>query len=199
MEEVMGTIFGILATITGIYSLLIFVRIIISWFGRHISGKPVNLLSRVTDPYLNWWSRNLQIRAGFFDFSIIAAIAALSVLQSIFSALSRSGIITVGFLLAVVLSSAWSVVSFILGFCLVVIVLRLIAYLANSNIYSPFWRMVDSVSRPLLYRLNRIFFGNRIGNYLHGIILSVIVIGAVWAGGRFAFPILAGMLARLPF
>jgi YggT family protein len=198
MEEIMRAIFGILAAAAGVYSILLLIRIIISWFGNFVYGKPVELLSRVTDPYLDWWRSKLSLRIGMLDFSAVVAIVSLSLVQSIFYSLSHFAKITIGSILALLLMSIWSIVSFILGFCLVVIILRLIAYFTNRDIYSPFWRMVDSVSQPLLYRLNRIFFGSRIVNYLQGILLSIVVIAAVWIGGRFVFPLLAGMLARLP-
>jgi len=191
-------IFGVLAAVTGIYSILILVRILISWFGNFAYSKPVALLSRITDPYLDWWRHRFNIRIGFLDFSAVVGIAALSLLQNIFYSLSHSVKITIGFILAVLLFSIWNIVSFILGFCLIVIILRMIAYLTNRDIYSPFWQVIDSISQPILYRLNRIFFGNRIANYLKGIILSILSLGAIWIGGKIAVPFLARLLAGLP-
>jgi len=194
----MRLIFGFLAAAAGIYSILLLIRILISWFGNFAYSKPVDMLSRVTDPYLDWWRRHFNIRIGFLDFSALVGIAALSLLQNMLYSLSHSVKITVGYFLAVVLFSVWNIVSFILGFCLIVIILRMIAYLTNRDIYSPFWQVIDSISQPVLYRLNRIFFGNRIANYLKGIVLSILSLGAIWIGGKIAVPILARLLAGLP-
>jgi len=194
----MRMIFGLLTAAAGIYSILIFIRIIISWFGGSVYGKPVDILSAVTDPYLDWWRRALNLRIGFLDFSVLAAIAFISVLQSVFFSLSRYERITLGNILAVVLMSFWNVVSFILGFCFLVIVLRLIAYLTSRDIYSPFWQAVDSISQPVLYRLNRIIFGNKIAGYLKGIILSLLLLAVIIAGGKIVMPLLASLLSRLP-
>jgi len=198
MEEIMRLIFGFLTAAAGIYSILIFIRIIISWFGGSLYGKPVDILCAITDPYLDWWKRKLNLRIGFLDFSVVAAIAFISVVQSVFFSLSRYERVSLGNILAVVLLSFWNVVSFILGFCFVVIVLRLIAYLTSRNIYSPFWQAVDSVSQPVLYRLNRIIFGNKIAGYLKGILLSLLLLAVIIAGGKIVMPLLASLLARLP-
>ena len=198
MEEMMSLIFGILAGAAGIYSLLLFIRIIISWFGGLPSNKPMDLLARITDPYLDWWRTHLNLRIGFLDFSAVAAIIAVSVAQRIFSSISNSGAFKIGYVIAVILISIWSVVFFVLGFCLVVIILRLIAYLTNRNTYSPFWRVIDSISQPVLYRINRILFGKRIVGYLKGIIFSSLLLAALMIGGRFAVPALAVLISKLP-
>lgn len=191
-------IFGFLAAAAGIYSILIIVRIIISWFSTYTYGRPVEILSRITDPYLDFWREKFSLRIGFLDFSAVLALVSLSLMQRIFYAISSHDVITIGYILAIVLISVWSVISFILGFCFIVIILRLIAYLTNRNIYSPFWRIIDSISQPLLYKFNRLFFGNRIGNYLNGILLSSLLLLALWLGGRITVPILANFLVKLP-
>ncbi|MDR0323122.1 MAG: YggT family protein [Treponema sp.] len=194
----MRLIFGFLASAIGIYLLLLFIRIIISWFGGFVSGKPVELLARVTDPYLDWWRGKLNLRLGMLDFSAVAGIVFLSLAQNILYSLARSGRITIGYILALLLMSIWSIASFLLGICVVILVLRLIAYLTNRDIYSPFWKVIDSISQPLLYRLNRIFFGSRIENYLKGLVISIAALVAIWIAGGFVFPLLTGMLSGLP-
>jgi len=192
----MSHIFGFLAAAAGVYSILIFIRIIISWFS--VSGKPVEILNKITNPYLDWWRRNLNLRIGMLDFSVVAAIAVLSMLQTIFHMLSVSLVISLGSILAVVLMSLWSVVSFVAGFFLVIIILRAIAYFTNRDVFSPFWSVVDSISKPLLFSINRIIFRGRIPNYLNGMIISCLILLAVMIGGRFLISFLAGLLYRLP-
>jgi YggT family protein len=198
MEGTMQIIFGILAALLGLYSLLIIIRIILTWFSGGQFGRPVELLARVTDPYLDWWRQRLNLRAGYLDLSPIAAMAALSVAQTICSAISQTGKISPGLLLAVCLSALWSAVSFLLGFCLIVLVLRLIAYIINANMFGTFWRVIDSISRPLLYRINRIIFSKRIVSFTTGIIAAIIVLTALWIGGNIAIRLVSGLLFRLP-
>ena len=194
----MRIIMSLLANIAALYSLLILVRVMLTWFSGARYGKLVGLLSMVTDPYLDWWRNTLRLRAGFLDLSPIAAMAALSLAQSIFSTLARYGRISLGIILAIVFSAVWSAISFILGFCLIILVLRLIAFMTSSDTYGAFWRIIDTISQPLLYRINRIIFGKRLVNYLTGIITAIAVLAVIWIGGRFAVRLLTGLLPRLP-
>ena len=196
----MQLIFGFLATAVSVYSILILIKIILSWFGSSIDSenKPVNLLNRITDPYLDWWRKKLNLRVGILDLSAIVGIVALSVLQNIFYRISLFGGVSLGAVLAVIIMAAWSVISFLLIFFIIVIVIRLIGYLTNSDIYSPFWRIVDSISQPVLYKLNRIIFGKRISNYMTGIILSLILLAVLLIGGNYLIPRLAGLVSSIP-
>jgi YggT family protein len=198
MEEVMKLIINILAQAVSLYTILIFVRIIISWFARDVYSKPVELLGRITDPYLDWWRKLLNLRLGFLDLSPLVGIAALSVLRSILHTIYRYETISLGSILGLVLLSLWSIASFILGFCVIVLVLRMFAYLTNRDIYTPFWKVIESISQPLLYKINRLVFGNKIESYLKGIIISTLILTAIWIGGGYIMPLLANLLFKLP-
>jgi YggT family protein len=188
---------GMLAMLIGLYSLLIIIRMILSWFGNISYGKPIQILNSITDPYLNWWRERINLRAGNMDLSPIVAIVALSVLQTICSTIATQGRISLGVILAVCLFGLWSAVSFILGFCLIVLILRLIALICKSNMLSPFWQIIDSISRPLLYRINRIIFGNRMVSFTTGILASIAVLVGLWIAGRILVTFLSGLLFGL--
>jgi len=192
----MRAVFGFLSAITGVYSLLIFIRIIFSWFSGMVSGKPVELLSRLTDPYLDWFRRNMSLKIGFLDFSAVVAIVCLSMLQSLFYTLSVAESVTIGNILAIILVSIWSILSFIIGFFMIIIVLRAFAYLTNRNIYSTFWNAVDNIYKPISYRINRIIFGKKIGGYFKGMVISFLLLGLLLIGGRFLINIIADFLVN---
>jgi YggT family protein len=179
--------------------LLIFIRIMLSWFNAASLGGPAELLARITDPYLDWWRRIPILRAGFIDLSPIAAMAALSLVQTACGIAVRYGRLTLGIILAIVVQALWSVLSFVLGFFIIVLALRLIAYLTNRNIYSNFWRLVDSISQPVLYRITRIFYRRRLINYLAGLLLSLGFLSVLEILGRFLIPRILTLLTRLPF
>ena len=191
-------IFSFLATAVAIYSLAVIFRIILTWFSGMDYGKVAQFLNRITDPYLNWWRNNLNLRFGALDLSPIAGLTALSIAQTIFATIAQHGRISLGIILSVTLQAVWSAASFIIFLCLVIIILRFIAYITNRNIYSRFWRFIDTVSQPLLYRLNRLIFGGRIVNYVNGIIASAAVLTAILVIGRFAVRLLARFLLGLP-
>jgi YggT family protein len=190
---------GFLTTILGIYSLLIIIRIILTWFPDTGYSRLAQFLSRITDPYLDWWRRKLNLRVGVLDISPLAGILALSVAQNITSSIARQGSISLGFILAIVISAVWSAASFILAFCIIALVLRLFAYITNKNIYNgQFWQIIDIVTRPLMYRINRIIFGNKIVSYTAGIIVSIAALVVLWILGRFVISLLTSMLMGLP-
>ena len=195
----MEVIFSFLTAAAGIYTILIFIRVMMSWFSAGVTGKPAEILSRITDPYLDWWRRNLNLRIGNVDLSAVAGIAALSLFQNILSSISGSGRVTAGNILSVIVMSLWSVVSFILGFFILVIILRLIAYVTNRDIYGVFWQAVDSVSRPVIYKINRLLFKDQITAYPKGIIIPAAVLTAIWIGCKLLVPPFARLLAGLPF
>jgi YggT family protein len=170
-----------------------------SWRSQVNYGKPYEVLRRMTDPYLDWFRRFPLLRSGMLDFSPIAALALLSLFNSVFGTLGRYGRISLGIILSILLSSLWAVCSFILGFFIVVLILRLIAFLTNRNIYGAFWRIVDIFSQPLLYRMNRIIFRNRPVQYLTGIITALLVLLALMIIGGQLIALGAAFLRRLPF
>jgi YggT family protein len=198
----MRLIMNFLAALTGIYTLLIFVRVMTGWFSgtRNGSyGRPMEILCRITDPYLSWWSRFSFFRAGYLDLSPVAGMAFLSLLQNIFGTIAQTGQIRVGIVLFIALSSLWSALSFIIGFFVIVLVLRGIAFITNRNVYGGFWRIVDTISQPVLYRITRIFFRSRIVNYLSGLILSTLTLIFLFIAGGIAVRVLSRFLPRLPF
>jgi len=196
MEGTMRIIMGLLATLISLYSLLIIIRIMLTWFSNAQYGRPAQILAGITDPYLDWWRRKFNLRAGVLDLSPIAALVFLSIMQTVCSTIANQGRISLGIILAVCLSAVWSALSFIIGFSFIVLVLRFIGYISNGNMYSTFWRIIDSISRPLMYRINRIIFGKRLVNFSTGIIVSIAALAVIWILARVAIRLLTGLLLR---
>jgi YggT family protein len=195
----MRTLFNILGGLTSLYMLVISVRIILTWFSGNSYGRPMEILCAITDPYLNWFRRIPGLRVGFLDLSPIVAVAVLSMANRIFATLAFYGVITLGILLAMILQAIWSAFHFVLLFLIAVLVLRLIAHIGNMNIANPFWRIVDTISRPILYKMSRIFFGRRIIRYLHSLVISIAVLAVLLlALSVFLIPMLVSLLVSLP-
>jgi YggT family protein len=131
-------------------------------------------LCGITDPYLNWFRRFSFLRLGNIDLSPVAALALLSIVNNIAIIIGNSGRITLGFVLALALQVVWSAVSFILGFFAAVIGLRLLAYFLRANIYHPFWRIIASISEPILYQTNRLFFRSKPVPFVNGMIAALV-------------------------
>jgi YggT family protein len=193
----MRVFMNILGAFTSLYMILIFIRIMLTWFSGARYGRPAEFLCRITDPYLGWF-RRFRLRAGALDLSPVLALAVLSVANSVFDTLGRLGYITLGIILAMALSALWSAAAFIIGFFIVVLVLRFIAYLTNRDVYRSFWRIVDTLSQPVIYRINRIIFQKRLVNYQTGIIVSLAALLVLRAGLGFFMNFVIGLLSRFP-
>ena len=83
-----------LATFTGIYSSLLFIRVLLSWFPNiNWYNQPFVALSQITDPYLNLF-RSIIPPLGGMDFSPILAFIALQILRDVLFQLSRMSVIS---------------------------------------------------------------------------------------------------------
>jgi YggT family protein len=195
----MRTLFTLLAGAVNFYSLIIFLRILLTWFsGVNYSG-PAAFLARITDPYLDWFRRFSFLRIGFLDLSPVAGMGVLSLIGRVFAIFAAYGTIRVGIILIILVQALWSILSFTLGFIIIVLALRLFAYLSSRDIYRPFWRIVDTISQPILYRINRILFGRRIVKYLTGMLAALVILGLLFAGGSILVNWAAALLQGLPF
>ena len=85
----MKQLMGILSFLTNAYMIVIFIRIILTWFSGMGTGKFQDLLGRVTDPYLNWFKRFPALRAGNLDFSPIVAWLLINLLTRLALSLVR--------------------------------------------------------------------------------------------------------------
>jgi YggT family protein len=183
-----------------LYSIIIFIRIILTWFSGVDFGRFYIYLCRITDPYLFWFRKFNIFRAGSVDLSPIVALAVLTIANNIISQIAKTGKITLGFILALLLSVVWSAVSFIIIFFIVIVALRLLAYLISANIYSPFWQIVDFLSRPVIFNVNRFFFRNRIINYLSGILITIAALIVLFGLLGFLIRVIGmPLLLSLPF
>jgi YggT family protein len=194
----MAGIMNILGGIVSFYMILIFVRIVLTWFPGAHYGRAAGLLSGITDPYLNWFRRFRFLRVANLDLSAVVAIAALSLANTFFITLARFGRITAGIILAMFCSVIWSAVSFILIFFIIILTLRLAAYLTNRDVYHGFWRIIDQVSAPVLYRINRVIFGKRLVRYMTGIVVSLGVLLILRIGLGLLIWRALNLLARIP-
>ena len=83
MAPLVGDLIGVLAQTLSIYTLILLVRVLLSWFPNLDWGNPVlSTVSAVTDPYLNAF-RGLIPPLGGLDLSAILAFLALRLIQSI--------------------------------------------------------------------------------------------------------------------
>lgn len=192
----LANIFRLLGAATSVYMLLCIVRVFLYWFPAGGLGRSGELLERITDPYLSLWSRIPFLKAGGIDFSPIAALAVLSGVSRMFSVASN-GALTVGLVLSLVLEIAWAPIAFLLGFFAVLLIARIIAVAAHWNSLHPVWRAVDAMINPVLFRIKRLIYRDRIVNYMQGLITGVLVIAGVRVALGLVVGLLIGLLRRI--
>ncbi len=196
---VLTTLMRILGAFSSIYMLLCSLRVFMTWMPGIRMGRAERILSSLVDPYLGAFSRIRLFRTERFDFSPIAALAVLSVLNRVFSTLAYSGRISLGFVLGLLLGAAWSALSFVLSFLLACAVLRIVAFMAGWNTLHPIWLVIDSILNPLLFRINRILYRGRAVQYRQGLFTGLLAILLLRMAGGALVGILNRLLISLPF
>lgn len=159
MEFVLRLIIGVLSG----YMLLIFLRIIITWFGGSDFGRPYQILSSITDPYLNYFGRFSFLKSGMMDFSPIAGILVLVIALDILNTISNYGSITIGLILSIILTAGWSAVNFLITFFIILTLIRVVTGLLNATTKSPLMTTLETILTPvtnLVY--HKIFKNNNI-------------------------------------
>ena len=195
----MSGILNMLNFLLSVYMLVLSFRIILSWFSGMGTSSIQGYLAVITDPYLNWFRRFTFLQVGKLDLSPIAALGVLSLLNRIVSMLARFGRITIGIILAMILQTIWGAFSFLLGFIIVVLILRLVSLYLSRGGGHPFWNVVDTISQPVIYRVNRILFKNRIVNYLTALVVSIACLGLIYFALRIFVSVFFRLFLRLPF
>jgi YggT family protein len=88
--EVIATLLSVLSRTLEIYSLILLVRVLLSWFPNMDWSNPVlSTVSSITDPYLNAF-RGLIPPIGGLDLSAILAFLALNLGQQLLGTASMS-------------------------------------------------------------------------------------------------------------
>jgi len=196
---VLTTLFRILGALSSFYMLLCSLRVFMAWIPGIRLGKAELLFASIVDPFLRMFSRIKLFRTERFDFSPIAALTVLSVLNRMFSTLAYSGRITFGFVLGLLLAAAWSALSFVLSFLLACAVLRIVAFMFGWNTLHPIWLVIDAILNPLLFHINRIIHRGRALQYKQGLFTGLVVLILLRMAGGALVGILNRLLLSLPF
>lgn len=193
-------VFRVANAIVSVYMILIFVRIIMSWFSSPTWGAPIQALHRITEPYLSLFRRIPYLRTERLDFSPIAAIIVLSVFSRILNRLAYYGELTVGIILAIVVSSLWSAASFLLIFLIILASIRFFALASKVSSENPIWNTIDIILNPFLQFVQKKIFVDRQMSYQMGLGLSGLVfLATAIAGHLFFIRLIVARLELTPF
>lgn len=192
------SIFSTCSTLITAYSFACLLRIFMSWMPQFEYSAPGRFIASLCDPYLNWFRRFSFTRVGAVDFSPIIALGVLSVASMSFSTLAVTGTITVGIILAGLVSVIWSFFSFFLNIMVLFLAVRLIYDIFNRYGYSQFWTMLDRFLNPAISYVTGLFGRGHTMNYRLSLILTFAVALAVRVGLGYGTALLVSFLMRLP-
>ena len=197
----MNVIFGIIATVLTIYSLLCFFRIILTWIPEMSYSKAAQFLAGICDPYMNIFRGIKWLRMGSFDFSPALGLCLLAAFSSLFKMLSNGGMISIGMIIAMGIQIISSIISSLLTFIIIVFAVRLLVILMNRNNYNPsnfMLNQLDSSISPLVYRIAKTFTAGRNLTYKTALIISIVSLVAANIIFTFIRNILINIVANLP-
>lgn len=183
----MGLIRGICsfaAVVLGIYSAMIFIRIIVSWIlffiGRSrwtFSGEGNDqtqglfgalssmdsFLGKICDPYLKLFQGVTSLRRSNLDLTPLLALVVLNLVRSFLSAFADMDTFSGGYLLAVLVSVIWkNLFSFLLFLLIVVLIIRLILGRSTSpEAYNWINNTIDPILNSPVSFVYKLFFRNK--------------------------------------
>ncbi|ULQ60579.1 YggT family protein [Brucepastera parasyntrophica] len=192
----MQSLFNVISILVSFYSFVCIIRILMSWLPQTADTSFGRFISRICDPYLNWFRRFSFTRIGVVDFSPILALGVLSAVSMIFSMIAQTGRISIGFILGALLRVIWSFFSFLLLFFIIFLIIRLVYDLFNRYGYSSFWAMLDRFLNPLISYVTR-FFGRGI-SYRASLIVTLVILLVIRVGLGIGVEYLYNLLIRLP-
>jgi YggT family protein len=180
------------------YLVLLSLRIALSWFSGRDFGRPGQWLHAATEPWLSLFRRIGFLRRGAFDLSPLAALLVIVVALELVSALLFHGRITLGFVLAAVLSAAWSGARFLLVLFLVLGLLRTVPLLFKGAPAAGFMKVVDLLLVPVVDFVVRRVAGGRRGSATQYLLLTLGLLFVSLLLGEIVVRKVASLLQSLP-
>jgi YggT family protein len=195
MQQVMRFISGALS----VYMILIFIRVLMTWFQGASYGRAMEILRSITDPYLYWFRRFPFLRTGAMDFSPLAALIVLVIILNITNRIALTGNISLGIVLAIIVGSLWGAVGWLLTFFFILILIRFVTLLLRTSTVSPFIQTLDIIIAPILRFISRHIFRGQNVTYQTGLALSGAILLLTRLFGNLIFYHIQRLLASLPF
>ncbi len=193
----MYNLIGLLAKLTSVYSMLCFIRILLSWIPSLSYSKVTQILAKICDPYLNLF-RKIPLQFANLDFSPIIALIVLSGISSIFQTVAVMEKISLGVILAIIIQMIWAAISSILLFLIILLVIRLVVLLLNKDSIG-FWASLDSLIYKITRPITKLFFKNKFVNLQTTIIIALVSTIILRIAGNIIVNLLFKILQGFPF
>ncbi len=165
--------------VLGIYSTLIFIRVIISWvvLAKNRGGWSVNygqeqpgsildtldtILGKICDPFLGIFRNVKSLRRPNVDLTPFLALVILNIVRSVLSLFAHSANLTVWVVIALFVQGLWeSFFSFLLILLLVILVIRFFVGRSQSPAANSFINVIDPILDGPVGRVYKLFYRKR--------------------------------------
>jgi hypothetical protein len=110
------------------------------------------------------------------------------------------GTIGLGFFLASLISAAWSGISFLVLFFLIVGLVRTIPIAFRATSGAGLWRVVDTIMQPVVAWITKVFRLGRRSGYTQHLLLTIGLLFVAWMFGQFLLvPGIRDLFLMIPF
>ncbi len=190
----------VIGAVLSAYMVILMIRIMLTWFRTAQSSRLYRYLSIITNPYLNWFRRFSTLRFGMIDFSPIIAFVLLGFLIKICENIARYGEITVGIIIALIISGIWSIISFMMVLLIILTIVRILSStIFRGGYLSQMAPAIDSIIEPITSWVRRTIFRNKFTPYTTQLWAATALLVILNIAGRFLFAYLTRLAAELPF
>ena len=194
-------IFSILASVVSIYTLLCFVRVMLSWFPGAEYSRFGQVLCQMCDPYLNVFRRFRFLRFSSFDFTPAIALCVLMAAQAFFTSLATGAGFRLSTILAMLVMLVGNIFTSLLGFLAVIVLVRLIVYLIAGDGQGSYtiWTAVDRAISPIIFRIAGLIFRNQSISFVKALVVSFIMLVVFSVLISYAIRVLGTLISMIPF
>lgn len=186
------------AKLIGLYSMLIWVRIILSWIrSPQLQSNEVYIfLCRITDPFLNIFKPKNYV--GRIDFSPLFALMILNTVKTVLEMIYTYNKITLWLVLAVLINNLWGYI-FRYIFLIVIIMLVVRIFISKSTTaQSQMWlNVIDRNLNAPVGLVFRLFYSNKQVSDQTLVITSLVFYGAIYIGLKYGIQALTRFLLTL--
>lgn len=193
-----------LSVILSIYNMLIIVRILLQWLNPMRMQTTrlgiSDMLAKVVDPYLNLFKGIKSLQRGRLDFTPLAALIVLNIVQRIIQTFAITGKFLFGYTLATIIQALWwSIGSLILVVMAIIIGVRLFFTYKPTPNALQYIALLDSWLRRPLDTLHSILFRGREVSDRVLLWSALVLTGVSYALCTFLLNLLINWLVKLPY
>lgn len=192
-------ILSIISAVLYVYTLVCLASVIMTWLPGVKFTKVGKFVSKISDPYMNIFSRKGWFRLGYVDFSPIVSIGLLTLVSTILANIQKTGKIYIGGILSTIIGSIWGIAQSLIGLLFLFIFIRWIALLVSHGVtpYDSIWTKFDQALNGIVYKICGTFYKKPI-NYQNALLVSWIVVLSIDIIGWIAISVLIMFIEKMP-